>query len=163
MKVSLKDLWETSGALDQLAVIEFEDEALCYRLGRIQQAVAGHIKALQRSQAKLLRKYGKEQIVAETGKPAGTYYIPIGTDEEDQFLAEWDKLTAEEIQILPEVDYQPFTLKQLREGMGRVDDESDSAFKKLPLRPVILGALARWLIVEDGAAKPKKLKAVSGD
>lgn len=70
MKVSLKDLWETSGALDQLAVIEFEDEALCYRLGRIQQAVAGHIKALQRSQAKLLRKYGKEQIVAETGKPA---------------------------------------------------------------------------------------------
>lgn len=165
MKVTQKDLWETAGAVAQLAAVEFDDETISFRIGRIHDAVLSHTKRLQQSHSRLLRKYGKEQVT-EDGKPAGTYYIPSGTDEEDRFNAEWDKLTSEEVQILAEVDYDPLTLKALREAMGPVDpDDESKGFKRLPLRPVFLGALARWLIVNDteAAAKPKKLKAATGD
>lgn len=161
MKVTLKTLWETYGALEQLAITDFNDETISFRVGRIHDAAMGYIKSLRKSNDRLLRKYGKEQTIAETGKPAGTYYIPSGTEEEDRYNAEWDKLTSEEVQILAEVDYSLFTLKQLHEAMGLVDpDEPEKGYKRLPLKPVYLGALARWLITDgEVEAKPKKKAA----
>lgn len=134
MKVSKKVLWETSGPLARLVEIEFEEEKLNYKLGRISEAASSVLKPIQKSHDKLVKKHGTE-IKKPDGSPTGQFYVTSDTPEDELFQAEMDAILAEggEIQLPAEVDYKRITLTDLKPYMKRIKARD-------------LGALSTWLI-----------------
>lgn len=132
MKVKLKTLWQTGGALQRLAQIKFEEEPLTYRIGRIHQALLGPEGAVtlaQKSYEKLVRKFGEEIKVDGVG--TGQWIVEADTEKEAAFKLEWNQIVEADEEFwgrrIALADLKPY-LKQI--------SAAD------------LGALGTWLIQE---------------
>lgn len=143
MKVPKRILFETSGALSRLVEIEFEDEKLNYKLGRISDAATSILKPLLKSHDRLIKKHGKEQKFRDAkGDEQGTgqFYVEDDTPGDTAYQEEWGAILdgeGSEVQLTSQVDYKRIPLDALKPYMKRIKSRD-------------LGALSQWLIEETG-------------
>lgn len=139
MKVTKRILFETSGALTRLVEIEFEDEKLNYKLGRISDAATSILKPLLKSYDRLIKKHGKEQMYLDAKGEQhgnGSFYVEDGTPGDTAYQEEWNAILdgeGSEVQLTSQVDYKPISLESLKPYMKRIKSRD-------------LGALSQWLI-----------------
>ena len=137
MKVKLKILWQTGGALQRLAQIRFEEESLAYKIGRIHQALLGPEGAVtlaQKSYERLVRKFGEQ--VLEDGKPTGQWIVALDTEQETEFNMEWNRI------VDPEEEFwgQRIAFTDLKPYLKQISAAD-------------IGALSTWLIAEEAQSQ----------
>lgn len=146
MKVTVKDLFESFGALQVLSNVVFDNERLTWAIGRIYDAAETEWKRINRHHAKLVRKHGHE--ILKDGKQTGNWTVDNGSDAEERFQEEWEALGKEEVTLLGD-HYNRIPYAELRKAMP-LKEGSETERKPLPLTPGNLGVLSRWLISNEG-------------
>lgn len=147
MKVTVKDLFESFGALQVLSNVVFDNESLTWKIGRLYDAAETEYKRINRHHAKLVRKHGREVII--DGKQTGSWLVDNGTEAEERFQEEWETLGKEEVNLVGD-HYNRIPYSELRKAMP-LREGSDTERKPLPLTPGNLGVLSRWLLSNEGA------------
>lgn len=147
MKVTVKDLFESFGALQVLSNVVFDNESLTWKIGRLYDAAETEYKRINRHHAKLVRKHGREVII--DGKQTGSWLVDNGTEAEERFQEEWETLGKEEVNLVGD-HYNRIPYAELRKAMP-LKEGSETERKPLPLTPGNLGVLSRWLLSNEGA------------
>lgn len=150
MKVTVKDLFESFNALQALSNVVFDNETLAWKIGRLYDAAETHFKRINRHHAQLVRKHGREVVIQ--GQKTDTWVVDQGTDAEENFQKEWTELGAESVNLIGD-HYTLITHAELCAAMP-LKEGSETQRKPLPLTPISLGVLSRWLLT-DGQPENK--------
>lgn len=126
MKITLKQLSQSFGALQELARVQFPAK-VAYRLSRVVTSAQAELETLQKAHLELIKKHGAVEV-------DGKFEVP--KDSLAAFIPEYEELLTEEVTIWG-------------------DAISIDLLGDAPIAPAVLAPLG-WLIVDSAEPEKAK-------